>query len=124
MERIPEDLLTRLRAPDERTLVFNSVGLGGRLSPEAAARFQASTIESAMLAEDVPEGVRDYWARVLLLHQHGVLEYEFFSAAADLALLGLEGALRRRFVDFYGGRIPVVGRRGPSKRAEAVLLLR
>src|SRR3954470_3490608 len=124
MESIPEDLLARLQAPDERALVFNPLGLGGRMPPEAAARFQASTIETARLAADVPEGVRDYWQRVLLLHQYGVLEYEFFSAAADLALLALEGALRRRFVDFYSGRIPVVGRRGPAKGAAAVLLVR
>lgn len=123
MERIPEDLLRRLQEPDERGLVFNPLGLGGRMPPEQAARFQASTIEPARLAEDVPEGIRDYWERVRLLHQHGVLEYEFFSAAADVALLALEGALRRRFVDFYDGRIPVVSRR-PTKGAEAVLLVR
>lgn len=118
MEPIPEDLLTRLQEPDERALVFNPIGLGGRMPPEQAARFQAA---SARLAEDVPDGIRDYWERVRLLHQHGVLEYQFFSAAADLALLALEGALRRRFVDFYDGRIPVIRRRGPTKGAQAVL---
>jgi hypothetical protein len=122
MEPIPEDLLTRLQEPDERALVFNPLGMGGRMPPEQAARFQAATIEPARLAEDVPEGIRDYWERVRLLHQHGVLEYEFFSAAADLALLALEGALRRRFVDFYEGRIPVVSRRRPTRGAEAELL--
>jgi hypothetical protein len=124
MEPIPEDLLTRLQEPDERALVFNPLGLGGRMPPEQAARFQAATIEPAKLAEDVPDGIRDYWERVRLLHQHGVLEYEFFSAAADLALLALEGALRRRFVDCYDGRIPVIRRRGPTKGAQAVLLVR
>jgi hypothetical protein len=124
MEPIPEDLLTRLQEPDERALVFNPLGLGGRMPPEQAARFQAATIERARLAEDVPEGIRDYWERVRLLHQHGVLEYEFFSAAADLALLALEGALRRRFVDFYAGRIPVIRRRGPTKGVRDVLLVR
>jgi hypothetical protein len=72
-------------------------------------------MERARLVDETPQGLRDYWERVRLLHQHGVLEYEFFSAAADLALLALEGALRRRFVDFYGGRIPVIGKRGTSK---------
>ena len=123
MERISDDLLTRLQTPDERALVFNSFGFGGRLQPEAAARFQASTVASARLAEGVPEGIRSYWERVLLLHRHGVLEYEFFSAAADLSLLALEGALRRRFVDFYSGRVPVVGRRRNTRGAEAVLLV-
>jgi hypothetical protein len=124
MEPIPEDLLTRLQEPDERALVVNPLGMGGRMPPEQAARFQTATIEPARLADDVPEGIRDYWERVRLLHQHGVLEYEFFSAAADLALLALEGALRRRFVDFYNGRIPVIRRRGPAKDAQAVLLVR
>jgi hypothetical protein len=123
MEPIPEELLNRLQEPDERALVFNPLGMGGRMPPGQAARFQAATIESARLVEDVPEGIRDYWHRVWRLHQHGVLEYEFFSAAADLALLALEGALRRRFVDFYEGRIPVAGRRGATKGAEAVLLV-
>ena len=67
MERIPEDLLTRLQEPDERALVFNPLGLGGRMPPEQAARFQAATIEPARLAADVPEGIRDYWERVRLL---------------------------------------------------------
>jgi hypothetical protein len=124
MEPIPEDLLTRLQEPDERALVFHPLGMGGRLQPEQAARFQAATIAAARLADDVPKGLRDYWERVRLLHQHGVLEYEFFSAAADLALLALEGTLRRRFVDFYAGRIPVIRRRGATKGAEAVLLVR
>ena len=124
MESIPDDLLTRLQAPDERALVFNPLGMGGRMPPDAAAQFQASTIQSARLAADVPEGVRNYWERVLLLHQYGVLEYEFFSAAAELALLALEGALRRRFVDFSSGRVPFVGRRRRNKGAPAVLLVR
>src|SRR6266516_2081017 len=99
MDPIPEDLLTRLQEPDERALVFNPLGMGGRMPTEQAALFQAAPIEPARTAEDVPEGIRDYWERVLLLHQHGELKYVFFSAAADLALLALEGALRRRFVD-------------------------
>jgi hypothetical protein len=68
--------------------------------------------------------LRDYWERVRLLHQHGVLEYEFFSAAADLALLALEGALRRRFVDFYAGRMPVIGKRGANKDTPNELAVR
>jgi hypothetical protein len=124
MEPIPEDLLARLQEPDERALIFNPLGLGGRLPADQAARFQAATIEPARLAVDVPEGIRDYWERVRLLHKHGVLEYEFFSAAADLALFALEGALRRRFIDFYNGRIPVAYRRRPTKGAEATLLVR
>jgi hypothetical protein len=123
MEPIPEDPLTRLQEPDERALVSNPLAMGGRMPPEQAARLQAATIEPARLAEDVPEGLPDYWERVRLLHQHGVLEYEFFSAAADLARLALEGALRRRLVDFYEGGIAVVRRRGATKGAQAVLLV-
>jgi hypothetical protein len=53
-----------------------------------------------------------------------VLEYEFFSAASDLSLLVIEGALRVRFLEFYEGRVPVVGRRKKLKGAEATLLAR
>lgn len=105
--------LSELQQPDERTLRFNPYGLGGRLAPEDAARFQAATIGRAVLADDVPQDVRDNFERARKLHLYGVLEYEFFTAAADYALLVLEGALRVRFLSYYSGGTPV-GRRGDA----------
>ncbi|MCW3033303.1 MAG: hypothetical protein JWM60_1648 [Solirubrobacterales bacterium] len=102
------DILRELQAPDEATLVFNSFGLGGRLEPEHAAAFQAATIARAVLADNVPEDVRDNFERTRKLHLHGVLEYEFFTAAGDYALLVLEGALRVRFLALYSDGIPLM----------------
>jgi hypothetical protein len=101
------ELLASLRRPDDISLRFNPFGLGGRLSAEDAAHFQQASIGQAMLQESVPEGVRSNFERARKLHQYGVLEYEFFTAAADYALLVLEGALRSRFLSFYNSEIPV-----------------
>src|SRR5439155_12046374 len=83
-----------------------------------AARFQAASIGRAVLADDVPRDVRDNFERARKLHLYGVLEYEFFTAAANYSLLALEGALRVRFVSHYSGGIPVV-RKGVEETLEA-----
>jgi len=100
--------LRELQTPDEATLAFNRLGLGGRLEPEDAADFQAATIARAVLAANVPDDVRNNFERARKLHLYGVLEYEFFTAAGDYALLVLEGALRVRFLTFYSDGIPLV----------------
>jgi hypothetical protein len=101
-------------------LIFNRLGRGGRMAPEAAARFHGVAIDGASFAEHVPErlplGTRPAAppasrARIRVL-----------PAPGELALL--EGALGRRFVDFFEGRMPIAGRRGAMKGAEAVLLVR
>ncbi len=108
-------LLTELQRPDELTLRFTPHGLGlsVRLSAEGAARFQAASVANAVLADDVPKDVRDNLERACRLHRYGVLEYDFFTAATDYALLVLEGALRVRFVSHYASEIPVI--RGDSE---------
>jgi hypothetical protein len=107
-------LLADLQAPDEMALHFGPYGLGGQLRPEDAARFQATCIAGAVLAEDVPTDVRRNFERARKLHLHGVLEYSFFTAAADYVLLVLEGALRLRFVSHYADGMPAV-RKGVEK---------
>jgi hypothetical protein len=104
----PPTLLRELQTPDEATLAFNSFGIGGRLEPEHAADFQAATIARAVLADDVPDDVRNNFERARKLHLYGVLEYDFFTAAGDYAVLVLEGALRSRFLVFYSDGIPLV----------------
>lgn len=108
MDREAQPVLAWLREPDEMTLAFNPYGLGGRLAPDDAADFQMASIARAVLAEDVPENVRDNFERARKLHLYGVLEYEFFTAASDYALLVLEGALRVRFLAYYTDGIPVL----------------
>lgn len=107
MDSRRSDALQQLQTPDETSLLFSSFGLGGRLQPQAAAEFQAATIARAVLADDVPDDVCDNFERARKLHLHGVLEYEFFTAAGDYALLVLEGALRTRFLTFYPDGIPL-----------------
>jgi hypothetical protein len=102
------ELLAALRAPDERSLIFNPLGIGGRLEPADAALFSARLIERATLHADVPDDVRQNFGRLRTLFRHGVLEYEFFTAADDAAHLVLEGALRHRFVTHYGHQVPVL----------------
>jgi hypothetical protein len=108
MESDRSATLNELQTPDEATLAFNSFGLGGRLEPDDAAEFQAATIARSVLADNVPEDVRNNFERARMLHLYGVLEYEFFTAAGDYALLVLEGALRARFLSFYADGVPLV----------------
>jgi hypothetical protein len=100
--------LRELQTPDEMSLVFNPVGFGGRMEPADAAIFQKESIASAVLCAKVPETIRENFERARKLHLYGVLEYEFFTAASDYALLVLEGALRIRFLSYYDNRIPII----------------
>jgi hypothetical protein len=100
-------VLARLQTPDEMALIFNPVGLGGRMEPEDAARFQMDAIAAATLVDAAPTEIRENFERARKLHIYGVLEYEFFTAAPEYALLVLEAALRVRFVSYYDHRIPV-----------------
>jgi hypothetical protein len=111
---------TELTPPDERSLRFTPLGLatGGMLSPENAAEFQQRSIAPADLVPAVPEGTRSSFERLRTLHAYGVLCYDLFTVVDDLAWVVLEQALRERFVEFYGGMIPLVGKNG----AESVLL--
>lgn len=101
--------LAQLLAPDERTLRFTSMGLstGGMLAPEAAAEFEQRAIASADLVEAVPDGVRASFERLRTCHSYGVVWYDAFTVASDLSSLVLEQALRERFIEFYGGSVPV-----------------
>ena len=99
--------LTELQAPDEMALVFNPIGFGGRMEPEDAARFQKEGIAAATLADAVPTEIKENFERARRLHLYGVLEYEFFTAAPEYALLVLEAALRVRFISYYDHQVPV-----------------
>ncbi len=52
--------------------------------------------------------MRKNFERTRKLHLYGVLEYGFFTLAADYVLLVLEGALRLRFISYYHGEVPVI----------------
>jgi hypothetical protein len=107
MDSEASSCLRELQTPDEMSLVFNPIGFGGRMEPGDAARFQASAIANAVLLDDVPSQVRENFERARKLHLYGVLEYEFFTAASDYALLVLEAGLRHRFISHYDYEVPV-----------------
>ena len=118
---------TELTTPDERSLRFTPLGLatGGMLSPENAAEFQQRSIAAADLVPAIPEGTRSSFERLRTLHAYGVLCYDLFTVVADQTWVVLEQALRERFIEFYGGVIPLVGKNGaesllPASDFEAV----
>ena len=96
-------------SPDDRTLRFTSLGLatGGALSIEAAAEFQQRAVAGRDLAPNVSEGTRKSFERLRSLHSYGVLFYDAFTIAAGMSWLVLEQALRERFIEFYGGVVPI-----------------
>lgn len=102
-----DEILEELRRVDERTLHFSPWGLGGKLEPAASARFLAESLTYATLADEVPEDVRLNFERARTLFRYGLLDYDLFSTAYDLGHLALEGALRHRFVSYYGGSVPI-----------------
>lgn len=116
-----------LTAPDERSLRFTPLGLAtrGMLSPESAAEFQQRSIAVANLVSAVPEGTRNSFERLRAMHAYGVLCYDLFTVVADQTWIVLEQALHERFIEFYGGMIPLVSKNGtesmfPASDFEAV----
>ena len=112
---------TELTTPDERSLRFTPLGLatGGKLGPENAAEFQQRSIAAADLVPAVPEGTRSSFERLRTLHAYGVLCYDLFTVVDDLTWIVLEQALRERFIEFYGGVVPLVGKDGAQSMFSA-----
>lgn len=54
----------------------------------------------------VAEATQATFERLRLLHSYGVLSYNMFTAADDLAHLAIEQALRDRFLEFHGAVVP------------------
>src|SRR5258708_2567608 len=110
-----------LTTPDERSLRFTPLGLatGGKLSPEKTAEFQQRSIATADLVPAVPESTRKSFERLRTLHAHGVLYYDLFTVVDDLTWIVLEQALRERFIEFYGGVIPLVRNNGAESTFSA-----
>lgn len=55
------------------------------------------------------------------MHLHGLPEYQFFTAASQLAALAIEQALGERFVEFYGGTIPLTTKNGNAEAKQVSL---
>jgi hypothetical protein len=100
--------LEELRQADERTLHFAPQGFltGSMMRPEDAAVFQQEVISHAELVADVAKSTRATFERLRSLYAYGVLSYDIFTAADDLAQLVIEQALRERFMEFHDGAVP------------------
>ena len=112
--------LDELREVDERTLKFQPLGLGGRMRPEDAARYQQEVISHPGLAPEVPPRVGACFERLCTIYSYGVLCYEFFTVAYDQAQLALEFALRERFMEFHGGTVTFRDKDGEPRDVTAV----
>lgn len=99
--------LAELTTPDDRSLRFTPLGLsmGGPLKPEYAAEFQQQVLASCELNSNVPEDVRKSFERLRTLHSYGILCYEAFTVADELAWLLMEQAFRERFVPLCQPRL-------------------
>jgi hypothetical protein len=103
-----DQLLKAMLTPDETTLRFSGYGFGGRLMPRDSAEFLAWQMSQTALAEEIPDDVREVFARVQKVFIYGLLDYDFFTVAASETHLALEGALRARFVSWYNNKIPLL----------------
>ena len=77
------------------------------MRPESSADYLRSLV-GLPIADAVPQDIQQVLLRLRLVFHHGLFDYELFTAAGDLAYLAVGGALRRRFILAYDGRVPFV----------------
>jgi hypothetical protein len=100
--------LAELQEPDERTLRFSPLGLGGRMRPEDAVDFQQHVVARHNLVAAVAEGTRQSFEQLRTIFGYGLLCYDIYTLVNDHALLVFEQALRDRFIDFHQGTVTFV----------------
>ncbi len=108
--------LAELQEPDEASLYSTPWGASGRTRPEDAALYLQYSVSRLELAEQVPESTRKSFERLRTLYAYGVLCYDLYTVAGDLARLVIEQALRERFLPFYNGAVTFVHDRDDSER--------
>jgi len=106
--------LEELRAADDLSLAFSPYGLGGRLVPEDAAKFQQGQIADCYLAAGVAAGTRDSFERLRNVFAYGVLCYDVYTIVGNQAYLIYEQALRDRFLEWCSGTIVFRGPQDPD----------
>ncbi len=82
---------------------------GAKQPPGSVSQWLQVMVAKAELAAEVPDtdGLRRSFERLRILHAYGILRYDMFTVAEDMARFVLEQALRVRFVSFYEGHVPV-----------------
>jgi hypothetical protein len=111
--------IDQMRESDLLTRRFGSQGFhtAALLTEESSAAFLKSLVD-VELVSCVPDSVRSTYDRIRILHCHGLLEYQLFTAASQLASLAIEQALGERFVEFYKGTIPLTKKEGSDASIE------
>jgi len=84
------------------------MSLGGPvLTPEQSLQWVQEIVAAYDLNERVPEEVLGYYDVSRRLHVYGYFDYRFFTIAHERATFAAEFAVRRRFLDWHDGRVPV-----------------
>lgn len=100
--------LGNLREPDERTLIFGPLGIGGRMRTEDSAEFLQRLMARHVLVPAVAEGTRRSFDQLREIFAYGLFNYGIFTLVAEHALLVFEQALRERFIEFHQGTVTFV----------------
>jgi hypothetical protein len=107
---VPPSPLEKLTTPDpiwEGMSVF-----GWSSNPEEILASLDCLLEPATLPDEVPDDVRQQFDTLCRLFRYGVFNYDFCTLASDDIYLVAETAFRRRFLEYYGHRVPLVSRDG------------
>ncbi len=75
------------------------------MQPEAAAEYQQKVIGRHELSAEVPESTRMSFERLRELYVQGILCYDLYTVAGDIARLLTEQALRERFLSYSEGTV-------------------
>jgi hypothetical protein len=94
-----------LREPDERTLIFGPLGIGGRLRAEDSAEFLQRIMNRHELVPAVADGTRRSFDQLREIFPYGLFNYDIFTLVDGHALLVFEQALRDRFIEFHQGNV-------------------
>ena len=89
------------------------------MRPEDAAEYEQKVISSLDLSDRVPESTRLSYERLRAIYTYGVLCYDLYTVAGDLARLAIEQALRERFLPFYGETVNFTDRQGQPQTVTA-----
>jgi len=93
--------LAELQEPDKRSLMWSV----WTADPAKAAELAQHPLSRIVLSPDVPDTTRQSVERLCTLFAYGILCYDLYTVAGDLARLVMEQALRERFLPFYGGTV-------------------
>jgi hypothetical protein len=91
--------LAEMQEPDRRSLM----SYVWTAEPAQAAELAQYAIGQVKLAPAVPDTTRQAFERLRTLFAYGILCYDLYTVAGDLARMVTEQALRERFLPFYGG---------------------